>query len=80
MLKNGKPLTEKIEKKNGYYMVGEKEIVLMLEEINEIMIRQALALRPQKVIALDKCFNGNDQLKINLSQQFRDAGIHFTCV
>ncbi len=80
MLKNGKPLTENIEKKNGCYMIGEKEIVLMLEEINEVTIKQALELKPKKVIALDKRFNGNDQLKINLSQQFRDAGINFTCV
>jgi len=77
ILKNGKTLTEKIEKRDNYYVVGKNEIVFILEKIEESMIDDILKLKPQKVIALDKLFNGNDQLKTNIYLQFKDAGIEF---
>jgi len=60
MLKNGKILTDKIVKKNDYYIIGENEIVFILETINETIIDEILKLKPQKVIVLDKLFYGND--------------------
>jgi adenine-specific DNA-methyltransferase len=77
ILKTGKTLTEKIEKKNNYYVVGKNEIVFILETINDSMIDEILKLKPQKVIVLDKLFSGNDQLKTNIYQQFKDAAIEF---
>jgi hypothetical protein len=41
------------------------------------MIDEILKLKPQKVIVLDKLFSGNDQLKTNIYQQFKDAAIEF---
>lgn len=36
--------------------------------------------KPEKVIVLDRVFNGNDQEKANLSIQLRDAGVDFRTV
>lgn len=36
--------------------------------------------KPEKVIVLDRVFNGNDQEKANLSIQLKDAGIDFRTV
>jgi adenine-specific DNA-methyltransferase len=80
MLKNGKILTDKIVKKNDYYIIGENEIVFILEIINETIIDEILKLKPQKVIVLDKLFYGNDQLKTNIYQQFKDASVEFKSV
>ena len=77
ILKNSKTLTEKIKKRDNYYVVGKNEIVFILEKIEESMIDDILKLKPQKVIALDKLFNGNDQLKTNIYLQFKDTGIEF---
>ncbi|MDI6701050.1 MAG: site-specific DNA-methyltransferase [bacterium] len=80
ILKNGKKLTDKIEKKNGYYVVNNNELVLLLESVEKSVIDEVLLLKPQKVVALDKLFNGNDQLKTNTVLQFRDEGIEFKSV
>ncbi len=80
MLKNGKKLTDKIEKKNGYYLINDNELVLLLESVEQLVIDEILQLKPQKVVALDKLFNGNDQLKTNIVLQFKDAGIEFKSV
>ncbi|MEM5871933.1 MAG: site-specific DNA-methyltransferase, partial [Candidatus Aenigmatarchaeota archaeon] len=80
MLKNGKKFTDRIEKKNGFYVINENELVLLLEEINKKMVDEIIKLKPQKVIALDKIFNGNDQLKTNTVLQFKDTGIEFKSV
>ena len=80
MLKNGQQLTEKIKRKDGYYIVG--EIIFILEKINESVIDEILKLKPkpQKVIVLDKLFNGNDQLKTNTYLQFKDLNIDFKSI
>lgn len=80
MLKNGKKLTDKIENKNGFYIVNEKELVLLIDSVNKEIIDEILKLKPQKVIALDKIFNNNDQLKTNTVLQFKDTGIEFRSV
>ncbi len=80
ILKNGKKLTDKMEKKNSFYVINENELVLLLEEINKEMVDEIIKLKPQKVIALDKIFNGNDQLKTNTVLQFKDAGVEFKSV
>ena len=80
VLKNGKKLTDKIEKKNGYYIINDNELVLLLETVDNSIVDEVLKLKPQKVIALDKLFNGNDQLKTNTVLQFKDAGVEFKSV
>lgn len=80
MLKSGKDLNSKIEKEDGSFSVNAGELVLMLEKANQQIIDNIIALNPQKVIALDKLFTGNDQLKTNTVLQMKDAGIEFKTI
>ena len=52
----------------------------MLEVANKEIIEKIIAIKPLKVIALDKLFKGNDQLKTNTVLQMRDAGIEFKTI
>lgn len=80
LLKNGKDLNSTIENKNGYTLVNGTEIALVLEEITPEIIDGLLAAKPDKVIVLDKLFEGNDQLKTNTALQMKDAGIQFRTI
>jgi len=44
------------------------------------MRQREIASKPNKVIALDKLFKGNDQLKTNTVLQMKDAGIEFKTI
>ncbi len=80
LLKSGKDLNSKINHKDGYYTVNDKELILMLESAKQEIIDAVLAEQPKKVITLDTLFGGNDQLKTNAVLQMRDAGIDFKTV
>lgn len=80
LLKSGKDLNSSIEKKDGFYAINETELILVLEKANQEIIDTVIASKPQKVIALDRLFKGNDQLKTNTSLQMRDAGIEFKTI
>jgi adenine-specific DNA-methyltransferase len=80
LLKSGIPLTAKIEKKNGIFVINENEIALLLEKMNEKLIKEVIELKPWKVITLDRLFNNNDQLKTNTALQMKDAEIEFKVV
>ncbi len=77
LLKTGKSLNAKIEKRNGYFIINAGELILLLETATQTIIEQVIAEKPNKVIALDKLFVGNDQLKTNTVLQMKDAGIEF---
>ena len=80
MLKSGVPLTANILEKDGYYIVNDNEIALILEIVNTDIIKSVIAKNPRKVITLDRLFNKNDQLKTNTALQMKDAGIEFKVV
>ncbi len=80
LLKSGKNLNSTIEKKDNFYTINGNELVLMLEKAEQEIIDTVIALKPIKVIALDKLFKGNDQLKTNTVLQMRDAGIEFKTI
>ena len=80
LIKSGKHLTSKIIKKNGYFLVNDDELILILEKINEKIIKTVLSQKPKKVITLDRLFNNNDQLKTNTALQMKDAEIDFRVV
>lgn len=80
LLKNGKSLNSTIEHTNYIYNINSGEVVLLLESVNQETIDHVLTLHPQKVIALDNLFSGNDQLKTNTALQLRDAGIEFKTI
>ncbi|MFH1672520.1 MAG: site-specific DNA-methyltransferase, partial [Pseudomonadota bacterium] len=80
LLKSGIPLTAGIEDKDGYYLANDGEIALMLEKVDENIIRSVIVEKPKKVIILDRLFENNDQLKTNTALQMKDAEIDFRAV
>ena len=80
LLKNGKDMNSTICHKDGYYTVNDKELFLMLEVATQQVVDAILAEKPNKVIALDRLFKGNDQLKTNTVLQMRDAGVEFKTI
>jgi len=80
LLKSGKDLNSAIEHKENYYAVNGGELILMLESTAQETIDAVLAARPKKVLALDRLFEGNDQLKTNTVLQMKDAGITFITI
>jgi len=75
-----KDLNARIEHKDNYYFINDNEFVLMLEQANQDIVDALLKNNPLKVIALDKLFNGNNQLKTNTAIQFKDAGIELRTI
>lgn len=80
LLKSGKDLNSKIEKRNEYFVINNSEMILLLEKVSQTIIEALIAEKPMKVIALDKLFKDNDQLKTNTVLQMRDAGIEFKTI
>lgn len=80
LLKSGKDLNSPIEWNDGYFLVNGNELALLLEKVSQELIVEVMSEYPKKVIALDKLFNGNDQLKTNTVLQMRDAGIEFKMI
>ena len=80
LLKSGKDLNSKIEKRNDYFVINNSEMIMLLESVSQTIIEQVIAEKPMKVIALDKLFKDNDQLKTNTVLQMRDAGIEFKTI
>ncbi len=86
LLKSGKDINSSISHVStgstpeGFYAINETELILLLEKANQEIIDAVVASKPQKVIALDKLFKGNDQLKTNASLQMKDAGIEFKTI
>ncbi len=80
LLKSGKDLNSKLEHKDNYCCVNHNELVLMLEKADHDTVDAVLKENPQKVIALDRIFEGNDRLKTNTALQMRDADIEFKTI
>lgn len=80
LLKSGKDLNSRIEKKDSFFKINNTELVLLLEKATREIIDSVIAEKPIKVIALDKLFKGNDQLKTNTVLQMKDAGIEFKTI
>jgi adenine-specific DNA-methyltransferase len=77
LLKSGKSLNSKIDVKDGYHIINDNEIVMMLETVSQTVVEAIIKLKPQKVIALDRLFKNNDELKTNTALQMNDADIEF---
>jgi adenine-specific DNA-methyltransferase len=80
LLKSGFDLNSPVEHQNGAYHIGNGEMALLIETVSEKLIGEVIQSRPQKVIALDRLFEGNDQLKTNTALQMKDANIDFKTI
>ena len=79
MLKSGYQLTDKVENKGDFFYIN-NELVIALTKMNLEIATEMNSLKPQKVIALDRLFAGNDELKTNVALQMKDAGVEFRVV
>ncbi len=80
LIKSGYELTTKVEKNSHYYSIENGELIIVLNELNEKIIKEIIDAKPKRCIILDKLFNNNDQLKTNTVLQMRDAGVEFKTV
>ena len=80
LLKSGKDLNCKIERATDYFKINENELVFVLEKATQDIVDSVIKAKPLKVVALDKLFKGNDQLKTNTVLQMKDAGIEFKTI
>jgi len=52
----------------------------MLEKATQEIVDAVIKEKPKKVIALDRLFKDNDQLKTNTSLQMKDTEIEFKTI
>lgn len=79
ILKSGQPLTAKIEKikvaGQQMFSIDNGAMLVCLEDpLEEATLRGMLDLKPAIMVALDKAFHGNDQLKTNIKLQAEATG------
>ncbi|MBZ4675471.1 MAG: site-specific DNA-methyltransferase [Anaerophaga sp.] len=80
LLKSGFDLNSRVANKGSYYVINGNEMAVVLTKMSEAIVNEIISLKPQKCIALDKLFAGNDQLKTNTVLQMRDAGVEFKTI
>jgi adenine-specific DNA-methyltransferase len=84
MLKSGYELTTNLEKLDvggvQVFSIAGGELMLALDSINQKAVDEIIRKKPKQLIALDRLFAGNDQLKTNTALQMKDAGIEFKTV
>ena len=85
LLKSGYPLTTPIElitlEDKTVYGIAEGLLLVCLEsDMTLELIRATGERQPERVVCLDEGFAGNDQLKANAAQLFKNKGIVFRTV
>ena len=80
LLKYGFPLTVNVEKRGEFYCVNGVELIIALTSMTPAITAEIIALQPPKVVALDRLFHDDDELKTNTALQMRDAGVEFRTI
>ncbi|MBI4745767.1 MAG: site-specific DNA-methyltransferase [Deltaproteobacteria bacterium] len=80
VIASGAKQSQKGNSSAGFYSINNNELIIALDAMNEKLIDQIIATKPQKVITLDSLFTGNDQLKTNTVLQMRDAEVDFKTI
>ncbi|NSW54321.1 MAG: site-specific DNA-methyltransferase [Anaerolineae bacterium] len=83
LLKSGYPLTaavERIQVGEGHYFLVESSLALVLSDLDDALLADVLARRPQQLICLDSLFANNDARKTNTQLQCKDAGVTFQSI
>ena len=85
LLKSGFALTTPVEKievagKSAYSVANGGMLICLEKELTLEVIRAIAEMKPQRVICLDLGFAGNDQLKTNAVQIFKNKEIVFKTV
>ncbi|WP_420808173.1 site-specific DNA-methyltransferase [Actinobacillus ureae] len=80
LLRLGLKLTVKVRLENGVFWIEDEKsqhYAILLERVEQTLIDKIISIQPQKVVALDRLFAGNDALKKNAELQMKDANIAF---
>jgi adenine-specific DNA-methyltransferase len=85
LLKSGYPLTTTVESRQiegkTVFSVAEGLLLVCLEsELTLEVVRAMVNTQPERVVCLDEGFAGNDQLKTNAAQIFKNKGIVFRTI
>ena len=85
LLKSGFELSAKVEKLKlagkTVFSVAEGMLLICLEkELTKNALKEMAEKRPKRVVCLDQCFGGNDQLKTNAVETMRAKDIEFKTV
>jgi adenine-specific DNA-methyltransferase len=80
LLKTGFPLDTPITKveiagTEVYEVAGPGFLVCLAETVTDPLIKAIAATKPHRVVILDAAFQGNDALKTNAVQAFKDQGV-----
>jgi adenine-specific DNA-methyltransferase len=80
LLKSGFPLTTLVEQltlagKTVYSAAGGALFICLERQLTLDLIRAMAEHRPERVVCLDNSFTGNDQLKANAVQLFKNKGV-----
>ena len=75
-----KVLMLEIKYKDDIYRINKNEISVVLEKIDEDIMKAVIDDKPGKLITLDRLFRNNDQFKTNTLLQMKDAGIEMRVV
>jgi len=75
-----KVLMSEIKYKDDIYWINKNEIAIVLEKIDEDIMKAVIDGKPEKLITLNKFFQNNDQLKTKTYLQMKDAGIEMRVV
>ncbi len=82
LLRLGLKLTARVRLENEVYWLEDegRRVALLLSRVDEALLDALTAQRPDKVVALDRLFDGNDALKTNAVLQMKEADIVFATV
>ena len=82
LLRLGLKLTARVWQQNGVFWLEDegRRTALLLTRVDEALLDELTAQQPDKVVALDRLFDGNDALKTNAVLQMKEADIVFATV
>lgn len=80
LIKSGFPLTAKVENielagKTAFSVAAGAFLICLERELTLELIQAMAAMQPERIVCLDMGFAGNDQLKANAVQLFKDKDI-----
>ena len=82
LLRLGLKLTARVWQQNDVFWLEDegRRTALLLTRVDEALLDELTAQQPDKVVALDRLFDGNDALKTNAVLQMKEADIVFATV
>ena len=59
------------------YNIQNGELIIAINSINKLILKEVISIKPRIFICLDKLFESNDHLKTNIKLQLKDNEIEF---